>query len=171
MYKRSKKEKEKHNAQVSSSPCCAGHCVFCWSLALSLCSWLGSPQLESTRPLLPVQVQAQTQGLGLQFLTNNQKSVVAISFIQTSSLSKRQLWVQIMVIKVFILLQERSSSLTHSCESVRRDKEKQYRPVLVISFKASSFPPLQGEIPGCLSINGYAEKGGKCPPWPPGYKL
>ncbi len=35
----------------------------------------------------------------------------------------RDNWVQIIVIKVFILLQERSSSPIHMSESVRRDKE------------------------------------------------
>ncbi len=52
--------------------------------------------------------------------------VVAISFIQTSSLSKRQFWVQIIIIKVFILLQEKISlSPIHMSESVREERERE----------------------------------------------
>ncbi len=47
---------------------------------------------------------------------------------------------------------------------IRRSKEKQCRSVLYsFSLKALFLPSPTGEIPSCLSINGYTEKAGKCP--------
>ncbi len=91
--------------------------------------------------------------------------VVAISFIQTSSLSKRQLRVQIMVIKVFIPLQERSSSLTHIAVS-------QSGAIRKSSANLFYSPFLQGPLPSLPYRERYQvvylfmvilEKGGKCP--------
>ncbi len=47
---------------------------------------------------------------------------------------------------------------------IRSSKKKQCRSVLYsFSLKALFLPSPTGEIPSCLSINGYTEKAGKCP--------
>ncbi len=70
-----------------------------------------------------------------------------------------------MVIKVFILLQERSLvTNTHERVSEEKDKERQCRFCFIVPLQGPPFcPSLQGGIPVCLPINGYTEKAGKCP--------
>ncbi len=104
-----------------------------------------------------------------QPLQNCFKSVVAISFKQTSSLSKRQLWVQIIVIKVFILLQERSSSPIH----IKWVSEEQIRRSSAGLFYSSFLQGLLSPLPYreryqvVYLFMVILEKGGKCPLDPP----
>ncbi len=72
-----------------------------------------------------------------------------------------------MVIKVFILLQEKIL-VTNTHERVSEEKIRKGSAGLFYSSpsRASFLPSLQGGIPVCLPINGYTEKAGKCPPDP-----
>ncbi len=73
-----------------------------------------------------------------------------------------------MVIKVFILLQERSL-VTNTHERISEEKIRKGSADLFYSSpsRASFLPSLRGGIPVCLPINGYTKKAGKCPPDPP----
>ncbi len=72
-----------------------------------------------------------------------------------------------MVIKVFILLQERSL-VTNTHERVSEEKIRESSFGLFHSGLQglSPPPPPTGGIPVCLPINGYTEKGRQMPPDP-----
>ncbi len=125
--------------------------------------------LEISAPRWSASVRCQVQKSRPRNPTFWHQIVVAISFKQTSSLSKRQLWVQIIVIKVFILLQERSSSPIH----IKWVSEEQIRRSSAGLFYSSFLQGLLSPLPYreryqvVYLFMVILEKGGKCPLDPP----
>ncbi len=128
---------------------------------------VGTFQLQGGLPPSAVRSRSHVQGIPLFW----HQIVVAISFIQTSSLSKRQVWVQIVIIKVFILLQERPLvTYTHKLWVREEQSEREIRKAVSVCFYSGLSRPLsspyhwESRFAYVLMVT---EKGRQMPPWPP----